>query len=377
MKRHPSKPRTDWQKKVESVGLTYHTAEGVPYWDESAYYSFSSAEIDDLEAATATLHELCVSAAEHIIQKNLLDRLAIPPAFHDLITDSWERDDLSLYGRFDLAYDGQNAPKLLEYNADTPTSLIETGVAQWFWLQDTFPKKDQFNSIHEKLIAAWKFIAGKLGKHAIHFGCLKEHEEDLRTVEYLMDTAMQAGVPAKLIFIEDIGWKKPEFYDMTDHQINTLFKLYPWEWLIHEQFGKYLLLEPCSLIEPAWKMLWSNKGILPILWELFPSHPNLLPAFTTPDAMGLHNRYAKKPLLSREGANITLQSGSQTLAATQGEYGEEGFIYQALADIPEFDGNYPVLGSWVVGGEPAGIGIREDIQPVTGNTSRFVPHFFE
>jgi glutathionylspermidine synthase len=118
-------------------------------------------------------------------------------------------------------------------------------------------------------------------------------------------------------------------------------------------------------------MILSNKGILAILWELFPDHPNLLPAYFD-DA--LLEAYARKPLLSREGANVSLVLFGQTVAETRGDYGDEGFVYQALAPLPIFDGSSAVIGSWVVAGEPAGVGIRESDGPITGNTSRFVPH---
>ncbi|MCY3018161.1 MAG: glutathionylspermidine synthase family protein [Planctomycetota bacterium] len=370
MKRINSTPRDGWQKKVESVGLTYHTVDGRPYWDESACYCLSAQEVDDLEAATNALQELCIQAGQRIIDENLFDRLAIPLAFRDLVCDSWERDAPSLYGRFDLRYDGMSPPKLLEYNADTPTALVEAAVAQWYWLEDTHKTADQFNSIHEKLIASWKAMRPP---GTLYLACVNDCEEDLRTVEYLMDTAMQAGITARHMYVEDIGWGKPSFLDLDDQPIRDIFKLYPWEWLIHEDFGKYLLLEPMRMIEPAWKMMWSNKGILPILWEMFPNHPNLLPAFSAPEPLG--ENYVRKPLLSREGANIAIRKGLRSLA-TDGEYGEEGFIYQQLCELPRFDGNFAVVGSWVIGGEAAGVGMREDTSPVTGNLSRFVPHYF-
>jgi glutathionylspermidine synthase len=80
-------------------------------------------------------------------------------------------------------------------------------------------------------------------------------------------------------------------------------------------------------------------------------------------------------LYSREGANVSITTGGQTLEQP-GEYGDEGFIWQAYHPLPRFGGNYPVIGSWIVGEEAAGIGIREDDSPITKNSSRFVPHYF-
>ncbi len=370
MKRITQHPRSGWQGKVESVGLTFHTAENIPYWDESAYYLFTAKEVDELEAATNALQKLYIDATEQVLRNNWLDRLAIPGAFHDLMRKSWDRDDPSIYGRFDLCYNGSAPPKLLEYNADSPTALVEAAVAQWYWLQDMFPHQDQFNSIHERLIESWKWL--KL-KEPLYFACIKDHEEDLRTIEYLVDTAVQAGVDARGLFIEDIGWNGQQFVDLQRQPLRQIFKLYPWEWLAHEAFGPHLLFDTMRVYEPPWKLLWSNKAMLPILWELFPDHPNLLPAYTSPER--LKGDFVQKPIFSREGANITLRSGLRTWT-TAGDYGHEGFIYQELCAQARFETWYPVLGSWVIGGEAAGIGIREDTQPITGNLSRFVPHCF-
>lgn len=372
MQRHVCEPRPDWRGKVEGIGLTYHSHETGPYWDESACYEFKASEIDLLEGAARDLHYLCIDAAEAVIRNNWWERLAIPPAAVRPILDSWERDDFSLYGRFDLAYDGTSPPKLLEYNADTPTSLVEAAVAQWFWLQDTRPWADQFNSIHERLIEAWRRWNGR----SIHFSSIKEHAEDEQTVLYLRDTCVQAGIETRMVSVEDIGWdpRRRSFVDLDNVRIDNCFKLYPWEWLWREEFAVHLASEPIQFLEPAWKMLLSNKGLLPILWELFPDHPNLLPAYDRTDRLGAS--YVAKPKLSREGANIAWIEGGVVVEETEGGYGAEGRVYQALASIPEFEGNHPVCGVWIVDHEPAGLGVREDRRRITSNLSRFVPHFF-
>lgn len=372
MQRRTLVPRHHWQERVEQTGLSYHTHDTGPYWNETAAYQLSAREVDELEAAANALHALCLAAAQAVIDKGWWSRLAIPAAAIPALRQSWEREDFSLYGRFDLAYDGQGPPKLLEYNADTPTALLEAAVTQWFWLQECFPTSDQFNSIHERLIEAWK----KSPAERIHFCSVKDHPEDEQTVLYLQDTCAQAGRVTKRTFLQDIGWheKRRCFVDETDQKITTAFKLYPWEWMWGEEFGPFLPLETARFIEPCWKMLLSNKGLLPILWELNPGHPNLLPCYEKPEPLGGH--YVQKPKLSREGANVSLVRQGQMLESTDGDYGDEGFIYQALAPLPCFDGYYPVMGIWIVDGEAAGLGIREDRRRITGNLSRFVPHIF-
>lgn len=370
MERLAIAPRPDWPARVEKLGFRFHTAEAL-YWDESVCYRFTAAEIDLLEAATNELQRLCLTAVQQVLDAHLFARFHIPERFVPLIKNSWEREDLSLYGRFDLFYDGQQSPKLYEYNADTPTSLLEASAIQWHWLNDTFPERDQFNSIHEKLIARWQEAALS---GTVHFACVRDHEEDFATTVYLEDTAQQAGLATKRLFMDEIGWNGTRFVDLENRPIRTLFKLYPWEWLIEERFSPHLLSEPWQLIEPAWKMILSNKAILPLLWEMFPGHPNLLASFDTPEPLG--GRYVKKPMLGREGANITLHADGREVS-TGGEVTAGPFIYQALLPPPALQGFYPVLGSWIVRDEAAGLGIRESSVPVTQNTSRFVPHFFE
>jgi len=371
MQRHQIQPRPDWRAKVESVGLTFHSHDEGPYWDESACYELAVGEIEALEAAGNTLHQLCLQAAEAVIEHGWWDRLGIPHAAIPSIQQSWDRDDFSLYGRFDLAYDGLTPPQLLEYNADTPTALVEAAVAQWFWVQEVYPGADQFNSIHERLIEAWRRWAGQ----TLHFTSIVEHPEDEMTVLYLRDTCEQAGVATKSVFVSDIGWdaRLEQFVDLEGLVMRHGFKLYPWEWLWHEEFGVHLPKAGLRWIEPTWKMLLSNKGILPILWELFPGHPNLLPTFEAEAPLSGH--YIRKPKLSREGRNVTLVQHGAVLEETAGDYGEEGHVYQALANLPAFGEQRPVMGVWIVDHEAAGLGIREDTRRITGDLSRFVPHF--
>lgn len=373
MNRHCCHPRIDWREKVEALGLTYHSHEQGAYWDESACYELTGHEVNELETAANTLHYLCLEAAEVIIRRGWWDRLAIPEKAIESIVRSWELDDFSLYSRFDFAYDGVSGPKLLEYNADTPTALIEASVVQWFWLQEVQPGADQFNSLHERLIEAWRGSAGK----TIHFSSIKEHPEDEQTVLYLRDTCEQAGARGRSVYVEDIGWDRSQkrFVDLDAKPIEQCFKLYPWEWLWHEDFAPFLAANCVQFIEPPWKMLLSNKGLLPILWEIFPDNPNLLPAFESPE--NLREHHIRKPKLSREGSNISWIEAGVAVEETTGDYGEDGYIYQALAPLRDFQGHHPVFGVWVVDHEAAGLGIREDTNRITTNLSRFVPHFFK
>jgi glutathionylspermidine synthase len=377
MQRLRIKPRTNWQAAVEKQGLTFHTPEGRPYWDESVCYRFKSREVDELEAATEELQQLCLKAGQFIIDNDRFNDFHIPAAARPLIREAWGKEPPSIYGRFDLMYNGESPPKLLEYNANTPTSLLEASVIQWYWHLDTKIGKDQFNSIHEKLIAQWREIKPYLKPNRLYFTSMDDGE-DWTTITYLRDTAEQADIHTTDLVINQIGWNERarEFRDLKENRIDNIFSLYPWEWLLKDFPGPLLEVCPRMIwVEPIWKMMWSNKALLTVLWEMFPGHPNLLEAHL--DGPRSMTEFVKKPLLSREGANITVHTRAGE-SSTTGAYGAEGYIYQALAPESSFDGMRPVLGSWYVTDQgPAGIGIRESDKPVTDNLSRFVPHFFD
>lgn len=365
-----------WQSRLASIGYGYHTLDGIPYWIDDYYYEIRNRDADLIYKATNELWQMCLDAVEYIIKNKQYQHFHIPPFMISHIERTWENDEPSIYGRFDFAYDVLHGElKMLEFNADTPTSLFETGIVQWYWKNHYFPElTDQFNGIHEQLIQSWTELKPYLKGNILHFSCAKETLEDLTNVEYLRDTALQAGIETKLIYIDDIGWTGNSFVDMEGEPILSIFKLYPWEWMTQEEFAVHIINDPnqAQWIEPSWKMLLSNKAILPILWELFPNHPHLLAAYFMEPAHLKH--FVKKPILSREGANIEMYYDKQMIYHTEGEYGEEGYIYQELANLHREDTGFSIIGSWIIGQEACGISFRESDMPITTDKSRFIPH---
>lgn len=374
--------RPDWRITAERFGFTFHSPGDIPYWDESHAYAFSLAQIElDIEHAASDIHALAMEFASRAVRdEHLLKQLAIPEAGWDAIAASWDRGDPSLYGRIDLSYDGSGPAKLLEYNADTPTALYETGVFQWLWLEACLADgkvpsgSDQFNSVHDRLIARLGKIAGTgIAAFSGDFSSV----EDLGTVAYLADCAQQAGCDVRVLDLPQIGLGSDlTFRTPDDEVLATIFKLYPWEWAFRDAFGAAVMASATRFLEPPWKLILSGKGLLPALWTMAPGHPNLVPAFRAddPGCARLGDRYARKPIFGREGANTRLVRDGAAFADTDGPYGEEGFIVQALVELPNFGGRRPVLGAWIVGDEPAGLCIREG-GPITDDTARFVPHF--
>ena len=386
MRRIPIAKRNNLAARAAETGFALLEIDGAPYWDESAYYGFSLQQIEGgLEDPTSELAAMCRELVSRAAcDEHILKRLQIPEIGWPMIGESWKRGDPALYGRFDLAYDGNGPAQLLEYNADTPTALFESAVFQWLWLEDVkaagaLPAgADQFNSVHEALIERLKVLRQAAGApKLLYLTCDPQSAEDQGFINYLADCAIQAGFYTSKIALADIGNTNiGPFVDLNDNPIELLFKLYPWEWMLSDPFSKSPSMRNTRFIEPAWKAVLSNKGLLPLLWEMAPGHPNLLPAYfeDDPKCTEIGGSYARKPIHSREGENVELYRGGALVERSEGDYAGAGFIVQELAELPCCSGNYPVVGSWVVGDKACGIGIREDRSPITRNTSRFVPH---
>ena len=385
MFRMPCQPRKGWQQLANEFGFHFHTMYGEPYWDESAYYQFTLAQIEnDIEDPTAELHQMCLAVTEDVVNsEELLTRFCIPEQHWDLVRNSWNERDPSLYSRLDLVYSGKGPAKLLENNADTPTSLYESGFWQWLWLSQNVDAgklalhADQFNSLQEKLVHRFREIALHYNINQLHMACCKDTVEDRGTVQYLQDCAKEAGLIADFVFIEDIGLADTGvFTDLQDAPITDCFKLYPWEFMLREEFGDVLEDAQVNWLEPAWKSIISNKALLPQLWKKFEGHPNLLPAYFSDEinANSLSGKWIKKPLFSREGANVSIIESGVESVLSDGPYGEEGFIVQAFEPLPVFEGNHTLIGSWLVDDMPAGISVREDASAITQDLSRYLPH---
>lgn len=504
-----------------STGLVYNTPvkpeQPDSYFDDTHYYELNDSESRVLGDAAARLFQAYIVGGDWVIKHDLFAKFGIPEFAVPAILDTWEDNKAgryapSVYGRFDLrptlatergirrrgrrVYRRPGRPrrtvvgaKLLEFNADTPTSLVETGHSQWVWFEDARKCRrmrrlghiDQWNGLHEALVERWKSEVLAFRKRTgreldlIHFAYTAEEVEgeDYMTAEYMRVMAAEAsdrliaegqpGFRTKLIAIEQIKMhtRPPEptnvrevtpdavslkkdrtvylgsftregfsfddtprfdliedadFYDGSSdgtERIQMCFKLYAWEHILWEKFGPQafkntLKPEGTVWVEQAYKLLWSNKAMLAILWEIFGDpttvhqklrdaginlddytewlgdpttiHELLLPTyFEGEQPEGFERNCARKPLLGREGADVHLIKGGAPLVngELQG-YGEEGFVLQELAVLESFlrDGVpfYPVAGVWMVVDEAVALCFRHDSHPVTGNLSRFCPH---
>ncbi|SEM73406.1 Glutathionylspermidine synthase [Loktanella fryxellensis] len=394
MQRIATGARPDLPAKAEAAGFTFHTMYGEPYWDEETAYAFTLAQVEtDIEDPATELHAMCREAAARIVDdEELMERLAIPRAHWDLVAQSWKTGQPELYGRFDLIYDGTGPARMIEYNADTPTALFESAAFQWTWLEDMIESgalpagSDQFNGIHEALTARFRALFAP--NTDIHFTAFESNVEDYATVEMMAYAARAADLGAHFVDLSQIGLTdRGQFADADKRIIGHLFKLYPWEDLLRDNFAPHLGSAQCTYLEPAWKAVVSNKGLLPVLWRMYEGHPNLLPAFfadevaagspaVTRAADALSRGTVTKPVFGREGAGVTIRQGGAVLEASDNtEYDAHPQVVQAYAEMPVFDAFRPVIGAWIVGETCVGMGLREDPSRITQDLSRFKPHY--
>jgi len=455
MERRPSGVvRDNWPELVADQGLTYWQTllpDGSTrsYWSESAHYAFSAAEIEQMDTDARTLFDMFVSAGDFILaHPEIMDRMGIPPWARPMIRRTWDRRDAegreldwgSVYGRIDAVYGGnrfldltstdpQDAAddalgriRLYEFNADTPTSLLESAIVQWSWFEATKQGEDQWNGVYEMLVDAWKrnlaHVEAQLGrKPVVHFACTWQDNllpefaaavppqeraqiriedcsyEDLQNLRVMQETCRQAGYETQWLYVEQIHLGADgRFYDGRQPgpdlpHLDVVFKLHAWEFICAEPFGQAVFLDMARddgtvWVEPPYKMLWSNKALLPVLWQLFERDPErsrlLIPAWFDGEQPAGLDSYVRKPLLGREGANLTVVVDGKTVLETPGDHGDGGFVVQAYAPPPNFVGfegdNFPTLGIWYVDGEPAGLDVRESTTVVVDNLSVFVPH---
>ncbi|TFL16836.1 glutathionylspermidine synthase family protein [Jannaschia formosa] len=391
--------RADWQARAEAAGFTFHSMHGEPYWDETSAYAFTLDEIETrLEDPSTELHAMVREAVGRIAgDEAQMARLGILEEHMDFVAGSWRDGEPELYGRMDLAYDGKGPARLLEYNADTPTSLYESAQFQWDWLEGArdaglIPEgADQLNRLQEALAERLAEICAP--GEQLHFAAMAGAAEDYATVETMAYAARDAGLGAHYVDMGAIGIDPSgRLVDAEARIIGTLFKLYPWEDFLRDEAADALAASGTRFLEPPWKALVSNKALLAVLWEMFEGHPNLLPAFLEAEIAGgtpawdraeavghFAQGTVRKPIFSREGAGVRIVGPDGAPLETSGNatYDAHPMVVQAHAPLPEMDGFRPVMGTWIVGETCVALGIREDRSRITQDLSRFKPHYIE
>ena len=375
---------------LESLGFVWHTDS-----DETSYISDELIVITEEEAeayyeATNTLYDMVVEAAEHVVENNLFHEIGIPFNLVEVIKESWENDvHWHLYGRFDLAGGLDGKPiKLLEFNADTPTALFETAIIQWAMLkQDGLEESSQFNALYEALVDNFKRLVTleedvsdfeeRYDGWGFLFTSVKGNSEEENTVRLLQHIATEAGYETEFAYIDDIEFSPEEgiFYQEKNYEL--WFKLIPWEDIALEESDLAMLLtniiknQKAIIFNPAYTLLFQSKGLLKILWDLYPEHPLLLETSFEPlDA----KKQVEKPIFGREGGSVTIiDENNQKVASVDGDYDSHKMVYQAYTALPTDSQGQCYQAGVFYAYEACGLGFRKGGK-ILDNMSKFVGH---
>ncbi|WP_137126806.1 glutathionylspermidine synthase family protein [Roseomonas sp. HF4] len=367
--------------RAEALGFTWHSPDGREYWARDACYALTPEAVAALEAAARELDGMIAAAVDRVVARGDYAAFGFTDRLAALVEQSHRLREPSLYGRFDLRLDEAGGIKLFEYNAETPAALLEAATVQLAWFEETpvgaetRPGTDQWNRIDDALVARWPALGLP---RRVHFSAEAHREDEVAQVAYLMATARAAGHEAAFLGVEDISWHDAAGFCTPDGTpLAACFKLYPWDWLDWEEGGRLLPLGRTRWIEPARRMLHANKAILVTLWEMFPGHPLLLPAAL--DRAAIDGPAIGKPALGLEGHGMRVEGVNEDVSTEIAEgLPPSPTIWQRWAPLPGHatpSGEaYPVMGVWMAGGEPCGLGIREGEELVTTLEDRFVPH---
>ncbi|KGI56709.1 glutathionylspermidine synthase family protein [Campylobacter sp. MIT 97-5078] len=376
---------------LESIGFSWHTDNDGSEYLSNELVQVSQKEVNAYYEAVNELYDMVVAAAQEVIDENRFDELGIPFSLIDAIKMSWENEvHWHLYSRFDLAGGLDNKPiKLIEFNADTPTSLFETAILQWAILkQNALDESLQFNSLYESLMDNFKrlvtleesvegFEQYYQGWKILFSSIAGSHEDEI-TTKLLAHIAKEAGFESDFSFIDEVEFS-PEGIFKNGINFEYFFKLIPWENIAIEEGELAMLLtqimqnQKAIILNPAYTLLFQSKGILKVLWELYPNHPLLL---ETSDKPLVGKKCVKKPVFGREGANISIIEADGSVSfETKGTYTNNKFVYQEFVEFNEHEGQKYQAGVFFAY-DGCGLGFRKG-GLVLDNFAKFVGHIIK
>jgi glutathionylspermidine synthase len=352
----------------------------------------SQAEVDAYYNAANELYDMFVNAGQYIIDNNLFEELGIDERLIPIIKHTWENDNhWHLYGRFDIAggIDG-NLIKLIEFNADTATSIPECSIIQWAHLiHNELNEDQQFNNMFQCLISQFEMLKeNNPDKEPAILFTYMDSKEDQKNVEFIAEAAKEAGFDVEFRTLPEIVFSDDEndggvWVDYGDNRYTRFdfwFKLLPWEYIVEDEpqlldvLTKIVTNEQVVILNPAYTMLFQSKAILKILWDLYPNHPYLLE--TSYDKLQ-DKSYVEKVILGREGANVKIVDLSgDVVEEKDGDYGNYKKVYQEYVQLPVDDKNQSYQAGLFFAGEGAGLCFRRGSK-IINDTAQFVSHYIE
>ena len=378
---------------LESIGFGWHTDLDGSRYISNELVSITQDEAEAFYEATNELYDMYVAAAEYVINNDLFHELGIPFNLVDTIKASWENDvHWHLYGRFDLAGGVDGKPiKLIEFNADTPTSLFETAIIQWAMLKfNNLDEAAQFNDVYEALVENFKRLVTLQEDTSafdeyyegwkILFSSIAGSVEDENTTRLLESAARDAGFECDFAFASEVSFDDENGIFWNGQNWEYWFKLIPWEMIAIDESDLALIIkniiknQKAIILNPAYTLLFQSKGIMKILWDLYPNHPLLLESSFEP-LKG--KKQVKKPFLAREGANVSIINSDGSIEIqNDGEYANGKFLYQEFADFAKDENGNSYQAGMFFAFEGCALGFRKG-KDIIDNYSKFVGHIIE
>lgn len=379
--------------KLEAMGFTWHTdADGSRYVNDELV-EISSDEAEAYYEAANELYDMYVEAAGYVIENDLFFELGIPFNLVDAIKKSWENDvHWHLYGRFDLAGGIDGKPiKLLEFNADTPTSLFETALLQWALLKNNdMDENRQFNNVYEAISENFKRLITlfddtelfdeRYDGWKILFSSVEGNDEEEATVRLLRQMATDAGFNTGFEYLHNVQFNDDGIYDAQGNEYEYWFKLFPWEDIASDEpelattLNKIMLNQKAIILNPAYTLLFQSKGMMKILCDLFPDSPYLLKTSFEP-LKGI--KQVEKSVFGREGANVKImQADGTTIEKIDGPYDNYRKVYQEYVELPKDAKGKKYQAGLFFAYEACGLAFRKGGE-IMNNMSKFVGHVIE
>jgi len=377
-------------KTLDEIGFTWHTdSDGTKYVSDELV-QLTKEEAEAYYEAVNTIYDMYVAAAEYVIDNNLFFELGIPFNLIEMIKKSWETDvHWHIYGRFDLAggIDGKDI-KLIEFNADTPTALFETALLQWAILKSNeMDEAKQFNNVYEAISNNFKRLITLFDDiekfnelydgWKILFSSVEGNDEEEATTKLLQQMADDAGFVTGFEFLQNVQFDDDGIYDKDGNTYEYWFKLYPWEDMATDEpeltttLTHIMQKQKAIILNPAYTLLFQSKGIMAILYELFPDSPYLLQTSFEP----LKDiKQVEKPVFGREGANTKIIEANSTISMqTDGPYDNYKKVYQEFVEFPEDIHGTKYQAGVFFAYEACGVGFRKGGN-ILDNMSKFVGH---
>ena len=377
-------------KILDELGFTWHTdSDGTKYVSDELV-KISPDEAEAFYTATNEIYDMYVEAAEYVIENNLFFDLGIPFNLVESIKKSWENDvHWHIYGRFDLAggIDGK-AIRLIEFNADTPTSLFETALLQWALLKhNDMDEQSQFNNVYKAITNNFKRLItlfddtdifdDRYDGWKILFSSISGNDEEEATTKLLQQIATDAGFNTSFEYLENTHFDENGIYDADENPYEYWFKLYPWEDIAHNEpelattLNNIMQNQKAIILNPAYTLLFQSKGMLKILSDLFPDSPYLLKTSFEP-LEGI--KQVEKAVFGREGANTKIINADGSVTEqTDGPYENYKKVYQEYVDFPKDKNGSKYQAGVFFAYEACGMSFRKGSE-IMDNMSKFVGH---